>query len=159
MKKSNKNGFILAETIAISVVIMTSLVIIYTQFRIVSNSYFKTFNYNSVNNLYLTNNVKEFIKTQSIDELKKMLDNADYVDLTSCSYFTEYIYCEALFDSIGANKVIFTKEDLSSLRNNLPSNFSEKLKQFINYINYENNNNYRLIVEFSDETYASLLVK
>ena len=71
MKKSNKNGFILAETIAISVVIMTSLVIIYTQFRIVSNSYFKTFNYNSVNNLYLTNNVKEFIKTQSIDELKK----------------------------------------------------------------------------------------
>ncbi len=159
MKKSNKNGFILAETIAISVVIMTSLVIIYTQFRIVSNSYFKTFNYNSVNNLYLTNNVKEFIKTQSIDELKKMLDNADYVDLTSCAYFTEYIYCEALFDSIGANKVIFTKEDLSSLKNNLPSNFSEKLKQFINYINYGNNNNYRLIVEFSDETYASLLVK
>ena len=105
------------------------------------------------------NSLRTPVEKLKIDELKKMLDNADYVDLTSCSYFTEYIYCEALFDSIGANKVIFTKEDLSSLKNNLPSNFSEKLKQFINYINYGNNNNYRLIVEFSDETYASLLVK
>ena len=32
------------------------------------------------------------------------------------------------------------------------------MKQFINYINYKNTNNYRIIVEFNDETYATLTI-
>ena len=159
MKKSNKKGFILAETMAVSVVIMTCLVIVYTQFMTISKSYSRTFTYNSVNNLYLANNIKEFINNDGLYNLIKQLNYNNYVDITSCSseYFTEYIYCETLLNSLGVKQVIFTKANLDDLKTNMDG-LSEKMKQFINYINYKNTNNYRIIVEFNDESYATLTI-
>ena len=159
MKKNNKKGFVLAETIAVSVVVMTSLVIIYTQFISVNNGYTRTFNYNSVNNLYLVNNIIEYIKQDGLSELKNGLNDQYYIDITSCSteYFTEYIYCETLLDNLNVNKVIFTKANVTELKNNM-NGLSEKMKQFINYISLNETNSYRLIVEFNNESYATLLV-
>ena len=160
MKKSNKKGFILAETIAVSVVIMTSLVIVYTQFMTISKSYTRTFTYNSVNNLYLVNNVKEYIKDDGFDKLIEELDNKLYIDITSCptSYFINYIYCRSLVENSNIKQIIFTKQNLEELENNLDDGLSEKMKQFIKSINYDDVNNHRLIVEFNDETYATLVV-
>ena len=159
MKKSNKKGFVLAETIAVSVVIMTSLVIIYTQFMSISKSYARTFAYNSVNNLYLVNNIKNYIKSDGLNNLISALSNSNYVDITSCStdYFTEYIYCETLMDNLNVRQVIFTKTNLDELKNNM-NGLSEKMKQFVNYINYKNTSGYRIIVEFNDETYATITI-
>ena len=160
MKKSNKKGFILAETIAVSVVIMTALVIIYTQFMTISKSYARTFTYNSVNNLYLVNNIKQFIKEDGIDNLINALNENNYIDITSCpsDYFTEYIYCRSLIENSNIKQIIFTKQNLDELENNLDDGLSEKMKQFIKSINYDDVNNHRLIVEFNDETYATLAV-
>ncbi len=160
MEKSNNKGFILAETIAVSVVIMTSLVIVYTQFMTISKSYSRTFTYNSVNNLYLINNIKEFIKYDNLDTLIETLNGNNYVDITSCStdYFDEYLYCRNLIENSNIKQIIFTKENLEELENNLDSSLSEKMKQFIKSINYSETNSYRLIVEFNDETYATLLI-
>ena len=160
MKKSNKKGFILAETIAVSVVIMTALVIIYTQFMTISKSYARTFTYNSVNNMYLVNNVKEYIKDDGFDKLIEELDNKLYIDITSCptSYFINYIYCRSLVENSNIKQIIFTKQNLEELENNLDDGLSEKMKQFIKSINYDEANNHRLIVEFNDETYATLVV-
>ena len=159
MKKSNKKGFVLAETIAVSVVVMTSLVLIYTQFMYLSKSYARTFTYNSVNNLYLANNIKKYINSDGLSNLINGLENSNYIDITSCStdYFTEYIYCETLIDSLDVKQVIFTKSNLDDLKTNMDG-LSEKMKQFINYINYKNTNNYRIIVEFNDESYATLTI-
>lgn len=159
MKKSNKKGFVLAETIAVSVVVMTSLVLIYTQFMYLSKSYARTFTYNSVNNLYLANNIKKYINSDGLSNLINGLENSNYIDITSCStdYFTEYIYCETLIDSLEVKQVIFTKANLDDLKTNIDG-LSEKMKQFINYINYKNTNNYRIIVEFNDESYATLTI-
>ena len=160
MKKSNKKGFILAETIAVSVVIMTSLVIVYTQFMTISKSYARTFTYNSVNNLYLVNNVKEYIKDDGISKLIEALNGINYIDITSCptDYFIEYLYCRSLVENSNIKQIIFTKQNLETLENNLDGNFSEKMKQFIKSINYDDASNYRVIVEFNDETYATLMV-
>ena len=160
MKKSNKKGFILAETIAVSVVIMTCLVIVYTQFMTISKSYSRTFTYNSVNNLYLVNNIKNFIKKDGIDKMIETLDSVKYIDITSCStdYFIEYASCRSLIENSNIKQIIFTRQNLKELENNLDNNLSEKMKQFIKFINYGDTNNYRLIVEFNDETYATLNV-
>ena len=154
MKKSNKKGFILAETIAVSVVIMTALVIIYTQFMTISKSYARTFTYNSVNNLYLVNNIKEYIKDDGYDKLIEELNNKLYIDITSCptSYFINYIYCRSLVENSNIKQIIFTKQNLEELENSLDDGLSEKMKQFIKSINYDDVNNHRLIVEFNDET-------
>ena len=58
MKKNNKKGFILAETIAVSTVVVTSLVIIYTQFISVSDSYNRSFRYN--NTAIITINISKY---------------------------------------------------------------------------------------------------
>ena len=160
MKKSKNKGFILAETIAVSLVIMTSLVIVYTQFVTISNSYYRTFTYNNVNDLYLVANIKEFIKSDGYDALTNELNDSSYVDLTSCpsDYFNEYIYCRSLIENSNIKQIIFTKQNIEQLKNNLDSNFSEKMKKFIKSIKSENTNSYRLIVEFNDETFATLIV-
>lgn len=159
MKKNDKKGFVLAETIAVSVVVMTCLVIVYTQFMYLNKSYSRTFTYNSVNNLYLANNIKNFISNDGLNNLTNLLVDSNYVDITSCpsDYFTEYIYCRTLMDNLGVKQVIFTKANLDDLKINM-NGLSEKMKQFINYINYKNTNNYRIIVEFNDETYATLTI-
>lgn len=164
MKKINKKGFVLAETIAVSTVVLTSLVIIYTQFISISNSYNRSFKYNNVNNLYLVENIRQFlINDNSLNRLITSLENGQsYIDMTSCSndYFTEYIYCETLFNYSNAKTVLFTKEDITNLKNTIDNtNYSQNLKSFIKNINNSIDNNYRLIVEFNDDTFATIKVK
>ncbi len=164
MKKNKKRGFILAETIVISTVVMTSLVFIYIQFNSVNNGFNRTFKYNSVNNLYLTNEVKKFILNSDSLKLTEALDDnsLSYLDLTTCStsYFTEYIYCQTLFDNIKAKKVLFTTSDVTNLKTEVASNnsISSGLATFIKAINSSNTGSYRIIIEFEDDTYATLQI-
>ena len=163
MKKSNKKGFVLAETIAVSTVVLASLVIIYTQFVSVNNSYNQSFHYNNVNNLYLIDNIRNFIaQDNSLNKLVNALDNNTYLDLTNCSneYFLEYIYCETLFNYANVKTVLFTKEDMTDLKAEISdTSYSETLKQFIKRTNNSLEDNYRLIVEFNDDTYATIKIK
>lgn len=164
MKKNKKRGFILAETIVISTVVMTSLVFIYIQFNSVNNGFNRTFKYNSVNNLYLTNEVKKFILNSGSLKLTQALDDnsLSYLDLTTCStsYFTEYIYCQTLFDNIKAKKVLFTTSDVTNLKAEVASNnsISSGLATFIKAINSSNTGSHRIIIEFEDDTYATLQI-
>ena len=162
MKKYDKKGFIFAETIVISTIIMASLVIIYSQFVSINNNYNRSFQYNNVNNLYLVQNIRNYISKDGLEELIEKLENVEYIDITSCSneYFTEYIYCETLFKYSDVKTILFTREDLTNLKNIIStSNYNETFKNFIKYINYTQEGNYRLIVEFNNETYATLKVK
>ena len=164
MKKNKKRGFILAETIVISTVVMASLVFIYVQFNSVNNGFNRTFKYNSVNNLYLTNEVKKFIINSGIDTLTPSLDDntVDYIDLSTCSndYFIEYIYCQTLFDNIKAKKIILTNSDVTNFKDKVDSvgTISPGLANFIKTINSSNTGSYRIIIEFESDTYATLQI-
>jgi len=157
MKKMNRKGFLLAEGIAVAVVVMTALVLIYTQFVSVDTNYFKTFNFNGVNNLYLVNQYKEFINNNDNSFVSSINDQNLYLDITDCgSYFIEYMYCENLMDSIGAKRVIVTKHDTSMLASNVRKyDFSENLQSYIKN-SKSKEDGYRLIIEFNDDTIASL---
>lgn len=164
MKKSNRKGFILAETIAVSTIVMTSLVILYSQFVSINNSYNRSFSYNNVNNLYLVKNIRDYLSEENLNKLISSMEesNSLYIDITSCpnEYFTEYIYCETLLNTINVKTILFTKENVNELKDKLKDvDLTEKMKSFINYINSTTDNNYRLIVEFNDDTYATLKVK
>lgn len=157
MKKVNKKGFVLAETIVISVVVITALVIIYTQFISVDNSYYRSFNYNNVNDLYLANQIKTFINNSNGSSIYSIIDDENlYIDITECDYFIEYMYCENLIDAINAKRVIITKNDTTNLISNIESyDFSEAMKSYIKN-SKSNEDGYRIIVEFNDSTIAGL---
>lgn len=151
----------MAETIIVSVVIITALIIVYAQFVTLGNSYNKTFKYNNIDNLYAVNNIKKFIESDSLGEIINKLDT-NYLDLTSCSteFFKEYNYCKTLLEYLNVKRLIFTYEDVTNLKSELKQNntLSEGMYTFIKTISSNKNNKYRLIVEFNDEQYATLKI-
>lgn len=152
--KKNKKGFIMVETIIVSSVVLAALVFIYIQFTTVSNNYYRSFKYNSVDDLYKVNNIKTFIVNSNYNVALALTDD-DYIDITSCSAddFTEYPYCKTLFDALDIQTVIITKENISGIDF---SNLSLGMNNFIKTIK-DNGNGYRIIVEFED-SYATLKV-
>lgn len=163
MKKKNFKGFILAETVAVSAVVIAALIIIYVQFISIMNSYQVSFKYNTVENMYSANNISEYILTDGYALLKTAITTSSYVDITSCSadYFTEYFYCEGLMDNLGVKTALFVKEDTTDLVTTITSNnpFSEGFGKFIKFIKSDLEvDKYRVIIEFTDGTYASVKI-
>jgi len=161
MKKFNNKGFVMAETIVVSTVVIAALILIYTQFVSINNGYYRSFKYNTVNNLYATNNIKKYISSY-FEDITDSLGDDNYINITTCpaEIFSDYNYCSTLFDAVNVETVLVAKYNLDSLKQEINNNnsFSEKMNSFIKNINYNGNYNYRLIVEFKDETFATLIM-
>ncbi len=159
MKKQNKKGFVLVETIIISVVVTTALLLIYIQLMTINSSFKKHFSYDNVDKLYLTENIVDYIKTNDMAIFQN--NSQPYVNITSCdnTYFEDYAYCRTLFSALGVENIIFTTNNITTLKQNVNTyDFSEKLKEYIKILSISNESGYRIIVEYDDETFASLKV-
>lgn len=159
MKKNSKKGFVLAETIAISAIVLGALVIIYDQFIDIARNYNSSFKYNNVDKLYAVDSFAKYIMYDgSAESLAKELGNLDYIDVTSCpsEYINEYNYCKELISSLDIKTIFYTDESALTLKNSLLDTYSEGLKKFIRTINSDGNSCNRLIAEFNDNTYATL---
>lgn len=172
MKKNNNKGFLLTELLVTATLVGTVLIFLYTQFYSVKRSYENSFKYNSVNDLYALDNVRMFlIDGGYIDTYVNMaiqgelLSSVPYLEITS--FINNNDYFDSLINATNIKKLYFTKEFLADLliylNNNITtSNASEfeKFRKFVAYIDYdvENSSGYRLIAEFNDDTFATLLV-
>lgn len=163
MKKNNKLGFMLVETLVATTIIFSALIFLYIQFRTINNSYNKTFSYNTANSLYAVNHIKQYLLDTGYYDLTLALQDNEFIDITNCpvQYLTEITYCQSLFEKLSVKKVIFTKQDISDLKALILQTrpLEEELINYINYIKYDDEiDKYRLIVQFNDDTYASLKV-
>ena len=160
MKKMNNRGFMLVETLIVATFLVTTLMFIYIQFNNITRTYDTSFKYNTVNGMYIAKNMINYINNDGIDKLKDALSSdVYYIDITSCSstYFSESEYCDILMDSANIKTILFTNENLTILKSNT-AGLEQKLIDYINYINFEQIDGYRIIIEFKDETYASLKI-
>lgn len=165
MKKINRKGFMLTELLVTSTLVCTVLIFLYSQFFSVKKSYENSFKYNTVNGLYALSNIRSFLVDSDIYILKQNLLLNSYVNLmdleSNKTFLKDEEYFDTLITKLNVKNIIFTKEDLSDLikdLNNLPDSF-EDMKKFIRYINYDDNGTlYRIIVEYNDKTFATLLV-
>lgn len=158
MKKVNKKGFVLAEAIVISVVVISALLIIYLQFSNLNNSYYRSLKYNNVDKLYLNNQLKKFIAESDFNAIYNDISGETlYIDITNCSpYFIEYMYCENLIDAMDASRVIITKNDTSELIRNIRNyDFSENMKDYIKN-SKTREDGYRIIVEYNDGSVSGI---
>lgn len=163
MKKINNRGFMTVEVLIVSTFIISVFVFLFVQFRSINQNYHVSFKYNTVNGLYAANNIRKYLNSINIDDMKEEIDDSFYVDITECpiQYITRLTYCETLFEKLDVDTVYITNQDLtdlkSSLRNSLKYVFKEDMKDFINYIKYDSQKiGYRIIVKFNDETFASI---
>lgn len=166
MKKSNQKGFLLVETLVVSIFILGSFVFLFVQFRNVNQSYQISFQYNAIDALYAAENLKKFYLNDNFDNMAQTYRTGKmkYADLTTCpsSMIKEVAYCQKLMEVLDVKTVLFTDSDTTYIKNVLDtSTIDPSLKKFIKYIKNDEEGvllKYRLIVEMNDGTFASIKI-
>lgn len=170
MKKLDSKGFLLTELLVTATLVSTVLIFLYTQFYTIKRSYDTSFKYNTVNGLYALSNVRSFLEENDIYILTQGLNTTSYIDLKNNNLQTaNTTYFNELMTGLNIKYLIFTNQNIDNLINqinngtalNSDTNEYEDLKKFIKRINFDNkdtSNNYRIIAEFNDNTFASILV-
>ncbi len=170
MKKLDSKGFLLTELLVTATLVSTVLIFLYTQFYTIKRSYDTSFKYNTVNGLYALSNVRSFLEENDIYILTQGLNTTSYIDLKNNNLQTaNTTYFNELMTGLNIKYLIFTNQNIDNLINqinngtalNSDTNEYEDLKKFIKRIDFDNkdtSNNYRIIAEFNDNTFASILV-
>lgn len=170
MKKLDSKGFLLTELLVTATLVSTVLIFLYTQFYTIKRSYDTSFKYNTVNGLYALSNVRSFLEENDIYILTQGLNTTPYIDLKNNNLQTaNTTYFNELMTGLNIKYLIFTNQNIDNLINqinngtalNSDTNEYEDLKKFIKRIDFDNkdtSNNYRIIAEFNDNTFASILV-
>ena len=176
MKKNDNKGFLLTELLVTATIVSTVLIFLYVQFYSVKKGYEKSFEYNGVNELYALGNVREFLSdTGQIDALvdmvrgpEKIFNPVPYTDIISNHlYGTNENYFNALITNSKIVKLYFMDEDITSVINYInringteAASSVATLKKFLGYIDYDRNgSSYRLVAEFTNGSFATLLVR
>lgn len=156
----NNKGFALTEILVLSTIVIGVLTFMYIQFKNINRSYQTSFNYDTVEGMYLANNILNYINEDNYDTLVGKLNNQSegYIDITNCDLelFQTPLFCEQLIQKSKIKQIIFTNENTSKLKANmqkLDNDFQEYIKK-IKTINTEND--YRIIIKYNDNTFASL---
>lgn len=165
MKKNNQ-GFMLVEALVMSMVIIGVLIYMFIQFQIISRNYDKSFSYNSVTNLYFTNEIKNYLKiNDTLTEIKNDIDNAQkkYVIVYQNNSWNISDYNTSIGNNLiskaNIKTIVVANESLSEFKTERTVGFSEKMNDFIHYVKVDKQEEfYRIIIEFNDDTYASLKI-
>lgn len=161
MTKNNK-GFVITEVLVLATVIIGVLIFMYSQFKNITRSYEYSFKYDTVEGLYLANNIVNYINQGSYDTLVSNLSDKKYLDIynenegCNMNYFQTPNYCDMLFGESKIEQAYFTKENLKELKVNMQE-LNEDFKDFINSINTTNAfNDYRIIIKYKNGTFATM---
>jgi len=155
MKKKCNSGFMLAETLIVTLFVATVLLFMFIQFSNLSKTYNESYTYNSVEDLYSLKNVKTYIENDS-NALSYIKTNVTYkkkLDISNCEIFTDKEYCLKLFELEQIDKIIVTTNKVNY---DLFKNYKTKFKKFINKIGKQGEQKYRIIASFNKETFATI---
>lgn len=176
-RKIGRKGFMLVETLIVCVFVGVTLVFLFIQLRNITNSYDRSFTYNTASALYRTEKIKRYLETMNFDKLEKdvLSTSKGYIDITSCSlsYYKPVAeeeasfqeYCNLLYQKLKIKKILFSLEDLTNVKYKMidhrtEDSLSQKMLDFIEYVPYDKEEGtYRVTVEYQDETYASVKMK
>ncbi len=169
MNKNKKQGFMITEALIVSTFVTAVLIYIFIQLKVVMKNYNHTFSYNTVNGLYATNEIINYLSEVDLVTLSAELEDSQipYLDISNCrtDYIKESNYCISLLNDLKVYKVYFTKDNIEEFKKyieNLEDTGFDN-RELIEYIKTVSYNKYsqenRLIVWFLDDTFASVPFK
>lgn len=155
MKKKNNKGFMLAETLIVTTFVAGVLIFLFIQFLRLNNSYSDYYAYNTTEDLYALEDIKDYIQSDNIAKqyINDNVSSSEYIKITNCNAFTNKEYCLKLFELENIKKIFVVSNPISIDDISITD---ETLLKFIRKINNDGNEPYRLIVEFNDTTFATL---
>lgn len=157
MKKLNNKGFMLIEILVVSVFISTVLTVLFVQFKKINESYEVSFNYNTVDGLYLIDNVKKIIGANISSYTSDISDTTKYYNFYSKLCPSSTYECNML-KKIDIKTLYLVRKDAKDdmLKD---TNLSTTFKDYLKYMSFKvYNTDYFLIAEFNNETFASVNV-
>lgn len=161
MKKNNK-GFTLIETLIVSAFVAGTLTYLFIQMNNTLTNYDITFRYDTINGIYNANVIAEYLKENSYSNLMNLTSTNGYVDITTSTNINgNSSYYGLITDKINAKTILFTSEDMTEIKNNIKETaYSEELKRYIQKKDSDNTltNKYIIIIEYKDNTFASVRV-
>ena len=168
MKKNSSKGFMLVETLLVSLTISGILVYMYAQFSTINSAYQKLYDFNTANSLYRAAAVREFLLnyTNGGGTLYTGLTVEDLeCELIPSISVEELNYCEGIIRAIDAKQVILTvdafdEEDVVGIVSDAADR--PKVTSFLNSIKRDGSHGTakkRLVIIFNDGTIASVLFK
>lgn len=148
MKKNNK-GFMLAEVFIVSSFVLGVLVYMFVQINSIMKNYNRSFSFDTIPGLYITNEVNNYLKLK---------DNSGTIISSACSTYQIINFDDDFGQALKKNaniKSALLGNSLYIKENALNDlNISAKEKDYIKYLSTKNS--CILILEFNDDTYASL---
>ena len=157
-------GFMLVETLLVSLTISGILVYMYAQFSTINNAYQRLYDFSTANSLYRAATLREFMMTYTNKNgvLYRGLV-AKTINCNNMSLATEdKNYCNGILGALDAKQLILTldKFDEESVLDEVADTKEKtKLNKFLNTIKRYNTNKKRLIIIFNDGTMATVLFK
>lgn len=147
--KINNKGFMLAEVFIVSSFVLGVLVYMFVQTNSIMKNYNRSFSYDTVQGLYITNEIKKYLNYSGYykNDLSTACDSYQIVDISD-DYFTNMRELANIKTVIVGN-LDYIKENITN-----DSNVSFKEKDYIKYLSEKNK--CILLLEFNDDTYTSL---
>lgn len=167
MKKIDNKGFMLVEVLIVSVFVATVLTVLFIQFKKINNNYKTSFKYDTVEALYLINNVKNRFVTANdnggynLTNYKVFVQNEklkyeNILNPINISYTTNDNYFLNLLKEANIKNLYIAKKDAKEemLKD---KNIPIELRDYIKYMRFKTyNSDYFLIAEFGNKTFASV---
>lgn len=150
--KLNKKGFMMAEVVVVSAVILGVLVSIYSSYSKVFRRYSEVLNYYNVDGVYKLVTVRDkMIGASRFSNINFVLN---YTDSLGVGYFK----CTPEICLTNDNVYFIKKSKLNAIINNSETGMSDSFKEYLSYlrnaVTFSSNGNYIMVIEWprDDET-------
>lgn len=166
MKKNNQKGFMLVEAFIVSTFVLGVLVFMFVQMRTISNGYDRSFSYNTIPGIYITSEIAKFVTNHNYERIKLEIDDrvGDSFVIMGKDYYSNYqsdvnLVWNEMLEHANVKTVVVTEENCSELKQSGTNLLDSKFKKYIKSLKVENIETlYRIIIEFNDNTYASVML-
>ena len=153
--RNGQRGFMLAEVIVVSTIIITVLTTLYISFNKLYSNYQLRFKYYDVNGLYAASKISNlYIDEYLLCDYLERLKSTNIVDISCKSGKPEYQLCNKIFSTYNVEKMYLVNYDLTN------KNFNNTLiEDYVNYLKETDNSetgtyHYRIIAVLKDENGA-----
>lgn len=147
MKKNNK-GFMLAEVFIVSSFVLGVLVYMFIQTNSIMRNFNRSFSYNTVSGLYITNEVAKYIKKNDTNNYCTGVNIIDYSDDTWNNLKKSSNINTVIIGNLNDIKANVTSTNVTS-----NTGISPKAQDFIKFL--EEKDKCVIIIEFDDKTVSA----
>ena len=168
--KINNKGFMLAETLVVSIFVMSIFAMIYANVLPILAEYEKSENYNTVSDTYRAHWARKLVLDGLDFNIYNQINNPGYVDISDCSLYTRNEmenWCHNYEAVNDVDKIYLTTFSLEKFKNVVKdsNNYSREFKEYIKYLpTYSKNqlkntrNYFHVIIEHKNDKNASYAI-